>query len=165
MIELIEKINGISSMFDFPDWLQKEMDKRGISQKELANLGEISPPQVSKILNRQSPAGPEAALGIARALKLDPVTVFRMAGLLPPGTEAETDQRENGLIHMFRQMDEMDKDDIYAYVEWKYISAEKRRNQIKDLRTRLESIPPEKSDEAFEIVNGWLAEIGARRVR
>jgi transcriptional regulator with XRE-family HTH domain len=72
---------------DFPEWLQNELDRRSMSQADLARLSGLTTAGISRIMTGQRKAGPEACASIARALDLPPETVFRAAGLLPPKKE------------------------------------------------------------------------------
>lgn len=67
----------------FVDWLLDELNKRSMSQADLARMSSITPAQISRIISGQRKPGEEALSSIARAFKLPPETVFRAAGLLP----------------------------------------------------------------------------------
>lgn len=73
----------------FADWLQEEMDGRELSQADLVRLSGISNAQVSRIVRGERLPGTEALVGIARALKLPPTQVFRVAGILPRSNDAD----------------------------------------------------------------------------
>lgn len=74
------------------DWLLEEMEKRGWTQAELARRAEIADATLSRIISGTRQAGPEAALSIARALGESPITVYRLAGLLPAIPQERLDQ-------------------------------------------------------------------------
>ena len=72
---------------DFSKWLQEQLDKRGWNQRDLVRhvrqAGyELSPGQLSRIINRTREANPEACIGIAHALGISREEVFRARGWL-----------------------------------------------------------------------------------
>lgn len=67
---------------DFADWLQAELDRRGMKPYHLAKEAGIGANSVQNILKRERNVGPELARRIARALKLPEHVVFLAAGLL-----------------------------------------------------------------------------------
>lgn len=77
-------VNEIS----FSDWLNEQMRREQWSQADLARAAGIGPSTVYKMLNSKSKRpDPDSCLGIARALDMSPVTVFRAAKLLPAEPE------------------------------------------------------------------------------
>jgi transcriptional regulator with XRE-family HTH domain len=74
----------------FSEWLSDQMDQRGWSQSDLASAAGVGRAAINKIVNQSiNRPDPETLLAIARALKMSPVTLFRIAGLLPPEPEVE----------------------------------------------------------------------------
>lgn len=71
-------------MTDFRDWLLQTLEEQGISQSELARRAGVSRAAISDIISGRRGIGKDAATSIARALKIPPETVFRVAGILPP---------------------------------------------------------------------------------
>lgn len=67
----------------FQEWLLAELRERGWSLSELARRADVGVSSLSMIVNELRGPGPDVLLGIARALRLPPETVFRRAGLLP----------------------------------------------------------------------------------
>ncbi len=74
---------------------------RNWSQADLARHSKVSPPQITRIMSGERNVGNDALLGIAKALKLSPTFVFRMAGILPPDSEAD---EKNKLIEDVEQL-------------------------------------------------------------
>lgn len=102
----------------FSDWLTKELDKRKMSQAELARLANVSRAAISNLLNDTRQPGPEILLGIAKALKLPPEFVFRRAGLLP--------EEKNKLDEIFQEMaailetlGDNDRDEILKFARFR----------------------------------------------
>lgn len=86
----VPKGTGIRSMFyrmAFNEWLQQELNRRGMTLADLAKRAEmygyrISQPQLSRILNGDREAGPDACIAIAYGLGLSREEVFRARGWL-----------------------------------------------------------------------------------
>jgi transcriptional regulator with XRE-family HTH domain len=72
---------------DFAEWLNAELRNREWSQAELARRAGVSRAAISDIASGKHKIGKDVATGIARAFKMQPVTVFRAAGILPPEPE------------------------------------------------------------------------------
>lgn len=84
---------------DFGDWLAREIEKRGLSQREVARKVGLSSGAISQVTTGKNFPGPDFCSAIARAFNLPADDVFRRAGLLPPAPE-----RTPGLIeaeHLF----------------------------------------------------------------
>lgn len=70
-------------MEKFSTWLLKQLEERGWSQAELARRAGLGNATLSRFITETHNPGPDACLAIARALKVPPVEVFRLAGILP----------------------------------------------------------------------------------
>jgi len=70
--------------------------------------------------------GFDTSRAVAEALNVPPVIVFRAAGLLPP--EAEDNQRQLHLWHLFSQLDEDDQEDIFVLIEAKIKRKQSKKN-------------------------------------
>lgn len=75
---------------DFIDWLRKTISDSNLSYNEIGRRGGISHARISQVLAGENP-GADFCIGIARGLALDPVTVLRIAGILPPAPGSDTD--------------------------------------------------------------------------
>ena len=104
----------------FTAWLKQELNLRGWDQAELAHRSRITPAQISRILSGARRPGPEACVGIARALGLPPEQVFRKAGLLPalPGPDDEVLLRE--LLEVVRQLNPEERRLVFDFALWRY---------------------------------------------
>jgi len=69
---------------NFPEWLLAELEKRNMTQAELARKSGVTPPQISRILSGTRGTEGKTLSALAHALKLPPEEVYRAAGLLPP---------------------------------------------------------------------------------
>jgi transcriptional regulator with XRE-family HTH domain len=71
----------------FSDWLNEELKKREWTQADLARASGLTRQAISNYINERRNPDDQAIAAIARALRLPPETVFRIAGLdksLPP---------------------------------------------------------------------------------
>lgn len=101
-------------MNDFSEWLEKEMNRRGIGVRELARMADISPAGISKVINQYRDPGPDLCRAIARALKLPEEEIFIRAGLLESPlsqmfVDLTTEQREIILAEMRKMVEENER--------------------------------------------------------
>ena len=71
----------------FSQWLQSEINKKGMSQADLARKSGISKAYISRIFSENRSPSAETLKAFAIALNAMPETVYRAAGLLPAETE------------------------------------------------------------------------------
>lgn len=88
-------------MIDFANWLQREMDRRRMTQADLARASGLSTAAISRIISGVRRVGPSACRAIARALNLPEESVFRRAGLLSDRPEID-DVALAEWIHLWR---------------------------------------------------------------
>ena len=67
-------------MKDFSEWLEEQLNDRGLKPADLTNSAKIGKGTVYNVLNRTRRPGPDICLAIAQALNLPPEEVFRKAG-------------------------------------------------------------------------------------
>ena len=101
---------------DLAKWLYDEMNRQGLTVSDVATLGNISAPTISRILNMERNAGPDACVAIAKALNYPPEMVFRIAGLLPDTTVAPHSPEAQELTHLFDQLSDDDQRDILIMI-------------------------------------------------
>ena len=88
--------------FTFVDWLNEQMQKRNLSQAELARMAGLHKSVINK-LSRGIVIRPEITtyIAIARALEVAPVTVFCIAGFITPDPDLpELEEYKNVLKEM-----------------------------------------------------------------
>lgn len=102
-------------MKNFGDWLKNELENQGISQKQLADMSNITPAQISRIISGTRGAGEQAINAIAHALKLPPDLVFEKAGLLPAKIELSPIKRK--LAHLAEDLPDSDVEIAIALLE------------------------------------------------
>jgi transcriptional regulator with XRE-family HTH domain len=81
----------------FENWLINELKSRDWSPADLARQTKLTPQAISNCVQGRIPGGP-ALRKIARAFKLPPEEVFRIAGVLPP--KPETDEIIERIQHI-----------------------------------------------------------------
>ena len=109
---------------DFSDWLFEELIKRGIKPAELARKAGLDKGIISRILNRERRPEPETLTSIARALRLPPEQIFRVAGLLPIDPKSDPLIEEG--IHILRQLKGEDKEEAIRQLRLRVQVAEQR---------------------------------------
>jgi transcriptional regulator with XRE-family HTH domain len=77
----------------------------------------VSQGAIAHIIAGRRNAGPEMCEGIARAFKLPPEKVFRLAGLLPPARDENPSDEE--LQHLFDQLSVTEQEDILSWIRLK----------------------------------------------
>jgi|SRR3990172_2374270 len=85
---------------DFAVWLEAQLKEQGITQAELARRAGVTRAAINGILTGARGPGVDLCNGIARALKLPPETVYRVAGI--PLSEAKKDPWVEEMDHKFK---------------------------------------------------------------
>lgn len=120
--------------YDFSDWLEEELRRQEISASELARRARISKGIVSRILNRERFPSSDTLISIARGLRIDRITVFRAAGLLPP--EQEEDPLLDRANYLLSQLPPEKQEEMIDYLEMLY-DREQRKGENNHPRPRL----------------------------
>ncbi len=107
---LIEMTNEFDRWQAFIEWLNKELDVRGISDRALARLGGISQSSISLIRAGQIP-GLKVLRGIARGLDTPLSIVLQEAGIEEP---VETPPSLRDLLHIATQLPDEDRKRLLA---------------------------------------------------
>jgi len=84
----------------FSEWLQSELNKRQLTQSELARAAGLSRAVINKLLNGRTYPQPETLQAIARAFKIPIETAYRAAGLLPKQSKIDTFKDE--IVHKLK---------------------------------------------------------------
>jgi transcriptional regulator with XRE-family HTH domain len=79
---------------EFAEWLGGELAERGLSQRELALRAGITSPTVSQIVRGKVQPTVESIVRIAEGLGEDPISVLRLAGVLPDFLPETTEEEE-----------------------------------------------------------------------
>ena len=69
-------------------FLNKELDERGWSQRELARRSGLSPTSISEVMSEKRGPGKRFCRAVAEALQVPPERIFQEAGIIssPPDT-------------------------------------------------------------------------------
>ena len=97
-------------------WLIQELEQRGWSIRELARRAELSHGTINSVLAGKSKPGIDFCLGTAKALHIDPVHVFRIAGILPQEPEETVSMRE--VVFLFNHLDDETKEEAIDYLRY-----------------------------------------------
>lgn len=100
---------------DFSVWLEDQLVSRGWRPIDLANAAGLPNATVTRILNGDRRAGPDAANAIAKGLNLPAEMIFRAAGLLPPEPTQEENLTFQQVLSIMRQMSPDERQEILDY--------------------------------------------------
>lgn len=87
------------------EWIIRQLEERGWSQRELGRRSGFSGPHVSNVLQGQAPASWDFCAAVARVFEERPEKVFRLAGLLkvsPDGSDLKPDELE--LLELYQSI-------------------------------------------------------------
>jgi len=95
-------MNSVGNHRKLQDWLLGEMEKRGWSQSDLARSANLNRAVINKLLNGPSVPRPSTLEALARAFRVPVEGMYRLAGLLPEISEAESFVEE--VTHQIRMI-------------------------------------------------------------
>jgi hypothetical protein len=94
-------------------WLDEQLERRHISQNELARLmGDSHGGNLTRF--RNGDAGPKVALGLARQLRVSPLEVLAVAGYIDEMPE-KVDREADELSLIFYRLADADRHAIMAF--------------------------------------------------
>lgn len=96
-------------------WLQKEIEKRGWKQADLARAAQLDSAVISNLINERRKPGEESCTAIAHALQIPAEQVFRAAGILPKSNPR--DERIERLLNRIEQLSDTDQRFVDALIE------------------------------------------------
>ncbi len=100
---------------EFGEWIQVEREKRSWSQSDLSRFSGLHRAVISKIESGTKPM-PETLSALAQAFKISPITIFRIAGLLPEGGDQSTFEDWQFLLN---QLPADEQEEVRKIVEMK----------------------------------------------
>ena len=77
---------------DLVTYLTKELERRNLSQRQLAKDSGLSHPHIGNVLSRKYDASADFCVSVARALDADPVYLLSLAGHWPKVDDAGLDE-------------------------------------------------------------------------
>lgn len=106
-------------MDNFTEWLNDQLKMRGWINVDLARAARISESQISRVISGGRQPGPDFCTAVARGLGLDPVLVFRNAGLLPEADRPEDDPSFQEMYSIMKQLKPALREEVIAYAIWR----------------------------------------------
>ena len=94
-------------------FLLQEMKAQGLSPADISRRGNLSPSQVSKVLNGDSPAGQKALEGFAIALRLPVSLLYQKSGRLP--LPIDKDDKIAEIEHIYYNLDDPNRSELLEY--------------------------------------------------
>jgi len=117
---------------DFVEWLDEQEKVKSWTDNKLAVRAGISPSVLTRARQGTIPKW-DACMAIAQALELSPISVFRAAGLLPPGTSSQVTLDD--WQSLLEQMSPADRDEMRQIAIMK-IERKKEDQKLKNLKTK-----------------------------
>ena len=78
----------MTEVISFAEWLTDQLREQRMTQKQLADKAGLGKSTINKLVNRMiMRPDPRTYVAIAKALDKSPITVLRIAGILPPDLE------------------------------------------------------------------------------
>ena len=114
-------------MNEFVEWVQNQLDARGLKQADIARNQNITTAAVSKMMNRQARPGFEMCAAIAATFNLPLEEVYRRAGLLPLKPVAGI--LEERAAYIFNQLPEEDQQEVLDYLDYRLQKHKQRKTQ------------------------------------
>lgn len=122
---------------DFGNWLKLEREKRDWSQSDLARFSGLHRQIINKTESGVSEPALKTFIALAQAFKISPITIFRIAGLLPEGGENAFFEDWQFLLN---QLPPQEQEEVRKIVEMKI-----ERRQKEELSARTKNFKPKKA--------------------
>lgn len=102
---------------EFRDWLSIELERRRMSQSDLARAIHMNQGSISRLLSGKTSPTIETLQAIARAFQMSVTTVYRAASVLKdlPVKDALAERIANDLD----KLDPHDRDEVLAFIQMK----------------------------------------------
>jgi transcriptional regulator with XRE-family HTH domain len=123
---------------EFIEWLNELENAKGYSDYEVAKQGGFSHSVLSRA-RAGIPPGWEVCAKIADVFGVSPVTAFRKAGLLPPGTDGEISFED--WKHLISQLEPEDEEEVREIAERKIL---RRKKEVRE--SSLKSLKPKRAE-------------------
>lgn len=109
-------------------WIIQEIEERNWSIRELARRAELSHATINAVLAEKSQPGPDFCTGVARALRVPPERVFRLAGLLPQKPEETAIISE--FVYLLNQLPTEEQEELLLVAK-AWVKGRKQQRSIK----------------------------------
>lgn len=103
-------------MESFETWLTKTANDRGLTLVDVSREANLGPSTLRNIFKGLRKAGPDVCDSLAKVLDIDPVIVYRRAGILPLDPGGESAIGEDELVFIYRQLDEAGQREALAVI-------------------------------------------------
>lgn len=113
----------------FQEWLNEQLRLEGWTQADLARIAKVDGGVISRLLTGERSPKPETLVSIAKAFRLPPEQLFRIAGVLPSHS---INERSTRLAYRISQLPAEDQETIDAMIDGLY-NRRKNRGEIIDL--------------------------------
>lgn len=114
------------------DWLASELEDRGWSMRELGRRSGVSHTQISDVISGKARPGSDFCQAVARGLGEPPGKIYRLAGLLPPVSEARRREFEELAEQLAALPDGAIRDEAMASIIAITASARKRAQELEE---------------------------------
>lgn len=122
---------------NFGEWLKNEREKREWSQSDLARFSGLHRQIINKTENGVSEPALKTFLALAQAFKMSPISIIRIAGLLPEGGENASFEDWQFLLN---QLPPQEQEEVRKIVEMKI-----ERRQKEEQSARSAQFKPKKA--------------------
>ncbi len=101
----------------FIQWLDEQENIHDLSDYELAKAGGFSHSALSRARKEGIPPGWDICVKISGVINLSPITVFRKAGLLPPGPDDKINFED--WKYMLEKMTDAEREEFWRFGQMK----------------------------------------------
>jgi DNA-binding XRE family transcriptional regulator len=108
---------AMTERITFAEWLISEMDKRNLSQADLARAANVTRSTINGVVTETRGPGGELCKAIAKAFHMPAEEVFRIAGLLPPSPNVDKDTAQ--MIELLSKLSPDERKEVMNYVKFK----------------------------------------------
>ena len=119
-------------MDNFSEWLKRELNQRGWSQRELARRAGVSATAINDTINQKTRPGWDLCTAIARAFDMSEEEVFRIATLLPPLPDTEEGVTYQQLWDIVKRMSPEERGEVYRYARYRLQREQEEKKRRKN---------------------------------
>ena len=101
----------------FAKWIQAELDRRDMTQADLARKSGMPKATISNVVSSQRRAGSSFCRRLAKALDIPPDIVYQAAGLLPPEKKlSKLEKQIQYIVHEYKY--DATREQALAYLQF-----------------------------------------------
>jgi len=102
----------------FPEWLFEQIKNNGWSMRELARRSNLAHTSVARVISGEIAPTWDFCASIARPLKMSPISIFRLAGLMPSIEEGMEGISFDELRGIMERLTPKQRRDVLRYAEF-----------------------------------------------